>query len=148
MHSCPCDSDKSYSECCEPYISGNKIPETPEELMRSRYTAYAQANTDYIGQTMKGPAAVGFDAEHAKQWSKQIQWQSLKVIRSDYKDKEGMVEFIATYLVNGNKDFIYEISAFYREDNRWYYVDGTTPKIGRNDVCPCGSQKKFKKCCG
>jgi uncharacterized protein YecA (UPF0149 family) len=24
----------------------------------------------------------------------------------------------------------------------------TTPKVGRNDPCPCGSQKKFKKCCG
>lgn len=22
------------------------------------------------------------------------------------------------------------------------------PKVGRNDLCPCGSQKKFKKCCG
>ncbi|WP_083839452.1 SEC-C metal-binding domain-containing protein [Methylophaga frappieri] len=22
------------------------------------------------------------------------------------------------------------------------------PKIGRNDPCPCGSEKKFKKCCG
>ena len=22
------------------------------------------------------------------------------------------------------------------------------PKVGRNDPCPCGSQKKFKKCCG
>lgn len=22
------------------------------------------------------------------------------------------------------------------------------PKIGRNDPCLCGSQKKFKKCCG
>ncbi|MBO5682279.1 MAG: SEC-C domain-containing protein, partial [Lentisphaeria bacterium] len=21
-------------------------------------------------------------------------------------------------------------------------------KIGRNDPCPCGSGKKFKKCCG
>jgi uncharacterized protein len=24
----------------------------------------------------------------------------------------------------------------------------TTPKIGRNDPCPCGSGKKFKHCCG
>jgi uncharacterized protein YecA (UPF0149 family) len=24
----------------------------------------------------------------------------------------------------------------------------TTPRIGRNDPCPCGSGKKFKKCCG
>ena len=23
-----------------------------------------------------------------------------------------------------------------------------TKKIGRNDKCPCGSGKKFKKCCG
>jgi SWIM/SEC-C metal-binding protein len=23
----------------------------------------------------------------------------------------------------------------------------TAPKIGRNDPCPCGSGKKFKKCC-
>lgn len=22
------------------------------------------------------------------------------------------------------------------------------PKVGRNDPCPCGSGKKFKKCCG
>ena len=25
---------------------------------------------------------------------------------------------------------------------------GTRPLIGRNDPCPCGSGKKFKKCCG
>lgn len=36
-----------------------------------------------------------------------------------------------------------------------YYDDGPTmplvriePKIGRNDPCPCGSGKKYKKCCG
>ncbi len=32
------------------------------------------------------------------------------------------------------------------------YVTGpirrTTPKVGRNELCPCGSGKKFKKCCG
>ena len=24
----------------------------------------------------------------------------------------------------------------------------TQPKVGRNDPCPCGSGKKFKRCCG
>jgi SEC-C motif-containing protein len=148
MQLCPCDSGKKFLECCDTFIKDIKIPETPEELMRSRYTAYVLADTDYIAKTMKGTAAAGFDVEHAKQWAKQIQWQSLKVIRSDFKDTEGMVEFIATYLVNGNKDSIYEISLFYREGKHWFYVDGDTPKIGRNDSCPCGSQKKFKKCCG
>ena len=27
-------------------------------------------------------------------------------------------------------------------------VRRTTPKVGRNDPCPCGSGKKFKNCCG
>ena len=25
---------------------------------------------------------------------------------------------------------------------------GSTKKVGRNDPCPCGSGKKYKKCCG
>ncbi|CAN7721500.1 UPF0149 family protein [Caballeronia sp. LjRoot31] len=27
-------------------------------------------------------------------------------------------------------------------------VQRAAPKVGRNDPCPCGSGKKFKKCCG
>ena len=27
-------------------------------------------------------------------------------------------------------------------------VTRETPKVGRNDDCPCGSKMKFKKCCG
>ncbi|MBA1334938.1 MAG: hypothetical protein HPY66_0559 [Firmicutes bacterium] len=27
-------------------------------------------------------------------------------------------------------------------------VNQTRTKIGRNDPCPCGSGKKYKKCCG
>jgi SEC-C motif-containing protein len=51
-----------------------------------------------------------------------------------------------------------ERSRFVKESDRWYYVDGLLPtpvtyrreeeKVGRNDPCPCGSGKKYKKCCG
>ena len=27
-------------------------------------------------------------------------------------------------------------------------IKRTSPKVGRNDPCPCGSGRKFKKCCG
>ena len=27
-------------------------------------------------------------------------------------------------------------------------IRNTAPRVGRNDPCPCGSGKKFKKCCG
>ena len=37
----------------------------------------------------------------------------------------------------------------------WSMVDAedsvkaeTAPKVGRNELCPCGSGKKYKKCCG
>jgi SEC-C motif-containing protein len=42
-------------------------------------------------------------------------------------------------------------------DGEWRFIDGKifgpdpvrreAPKVGRNDPCPCGSGKKFKKCC-
>ena len=48
---CPCDSQRSYKECCSPFISKEKLPETPEQLMRSRYTAYVNGDIDYIKQT-------------------------------------------------------------------------------------------------
>jgi preprotein translocase subunit SecA len=34
------------------------------------------------------------------------------------------------------------------EDNDFKQVTRDEPKIGRNDMCPCGSGKKFKKCHG
>ena len=30
----------------------------------------------------------------------------------------------------------------------FYNPDGTPMKVGRNDPCPCGSGKKYKRCCG
>ncbi len=36
----------------------------------------------------------------------------------------------------------------YREQKASQTVRNEGPKIGRNDPCPCGSGKKYKKCCG
>lgn len=54
MNDCPCGSKISYSSCCGLYHSAKAIAPTPEALMRSRYTAYTQANFDYIKATMRG----------------------------------------------------------------------------------------------
>lgn len=148
MEKCPCSSGKSYKDCCKKYIIDEVIPETPEALMRSRYTAYTLKNIEYIMKTMRGPAAMDFDKESTLQWANQIIWLGLKVIRSLHDETEGLVEYIASYSYNGNKDIIYEKSEFLKENGTWFYIDGEIPKIGRNDTCPCGSQKKFKKCCG
>jgi hypothetical protein len=41
-------------------------------------------------------------------------------------------------VLNGGSLFPRKVETFRRE----------MPKVGRNDPCPCGSGKKFKKCCG
>lgn len=155
MQICPCGSQKQYLECCGIYITGKGLPETPEALMRSRYTAYTQANIDYIVETMRGPAAQGFDYEDAQNWAKNVIWNGLDVIKSHTQLPYGWVEFIAHFSDQGENQDIHELSEFHFEKGRWFYVERKNPatkriptKIGRNDPCSCGSQKKYKKCCG
>lgn len=155
MSHCPCGSNNNYSECCGIYIHAHKKPETPEQLMRSRYTAYTQANIDYIQQTMKAPKSNHFDAESAKKWAATVQWLGLEVIHCSMNQTKGYVEFIAHFSEQGNKDCIHEISEFHQLNGQWYYVDGKYQrpkpyekvKIGRNDPCTCKSGKKYKACC-
>ena len=50
---CPCCSGKLYEECCESFHSKKEFPKTAEELMRSRYAAFAIPNGDYLWQDRK-----------------------------------------------------------------------------------------------
>jgi SEC-C motif domain protein len=69
-----------------------------------------------------------------------------------------MVEFVARYRMGGAEHAHHERATFQRHDGRWYFEDGDivkarpvvreAPKVGRNEPCPCGSGKKFKKCHG
>lgn len=147
MNTCPCGSNKDYNDCCGIYISGKELPDSPEALMRSRYTAYAQINIDYIGSTMKGPALQHFNADEAREWAQKLTWEGLTVLHSKTLGAKGWVEFLAKYSVHGHHQSLHELSEFMLENGKWYYIDGTTPKVGRNDLCFCGSGKKFKKCC-
>jgi SEC-C motif-containing protein len=121
---CPCGTGKAYMDCCGIFISNQKIPSTPEELMRSRYTAYNQVNLDYIAKTMKPPAADNFDADDAQKWAKKVSWAGLEVIKTGQDFNKGMVEFRAYYYVDGKKNILHEISEFNFENGKWYYVDG------------------------
>lgn len=155
MYACPCGSNKSYSECCGLYINGHKKPEVPEELMRARYTAYTQANIDYIIKTMKPPASNNFDEKSAKEWAKNVTWLGLEVLKATTHHCVGYVAFIARFNVQGKKDSIHEYSEFHQINGEWYYVAGkamqTKPRskiqMSRNELCFCGSGKKYKKCC-
>lgn len=154
---CPCLSGKSYETCCGIYLTTDTAAPTPEALMRSRYTAYTELNIDYIGKTMQGPASEDFNQESTRRWAEHVKWLGLEVLTSKVEDDTGYVEFKARYLADRKEQMIHELSEFKRIDGKWFYTDGEegiddtefTPlkKIGRNDPCPCGSNKKYKKCC-
>ena len=117
--------------------------------MLSRYTAYSRANIEYIQKTMRGKAADNYDANNARAWASSVQWLGLTVIDAPTpSDKMGTVTFFARFSENGSNQFIFEKSHFEKINDEWFYTQGATVKINRNESCPCGSGKKFKRCCG
>jgi SEC-C motif-containing protein len=146
---CPCGSTVDYLPCCGKYIEQGELPTSAEALMRSRYTAYTLANIDYIEQTMQGKAAHNFDANAAREFAKQADWQSLTIKSCEQGGDIGKVEFIARYCLDGALHFMLECSEFRRIDGRWLYTFGISlaSKLGRNENCLCGSGRKYKKCC-
>lgn len=158
---CPCGSGLAFSQCCEPIITGQKQAETAEALMRSRYTGYATQAIDHLGASLKAKDRTSFDAEAAREWSANATWDSLEILRTEeggQNDQEGLVEFKAHYSLEGEAREHHEQASFLREQGQWVYSEGrivghdpyrrSTPKTGRNEPCPCGSGRKYKKCCG
>ena len=160
MQDCPCGSGVDFSECCEKFHKGTLAP-TAESLMRSRYSAFAKNNIKYIGETHI-PGTEDFDESEAQEWATGSTWKKLEIVKTFQGNEDhdkGVVEFKAYYSDSEGKDYCHhEISDFVKQDGKWFYVDGqivgtqpitrAVPKVGRNEPCPCGSGKKFKKCCG
>ncbi|WP_437610607.1 YchJ family protein [Erwinia sp. V71] len=147
---CPCCSGMQYSLCCAPWLDGTAIPPTPEALMRSRYTAYVKQRAGYLVDSWHSSARHPQLHSVLEESFRDTEWLSLNVIAHEAgsHDNEGFVTFFARFRENQRIAAIHERSRFLREDQRWYYIDGTVPPVGRNDRCPCGSGKKYKKCCG
>ncbi|MFC1895519.1 YchJ family protein [Thermodesulfobacteriota bacterium] len=160
MDPCPCGSQSPYADCCGPLIERTRSADTPEELMRSRYSAYARGEVDYIVETTHPSRRQGHDPRMIARWSRKSDWHDLQILGVEGggpDDDEGKVEFIAEYTEKGGRVQHHEIAEFKKSDGQWYFFDGNPPpakqyvregpKIGRNDPCPCGSGKKYKKCC-
>ena len=159
MSGCPCGSGIAYSVCCEPLITGALTPETAEQLMRARYSAYVGVQMDFIFETTHPGHRKGYDHAGTKKWAENSEWLGLEIvdtIRGGVEDVSGQVEFIARFSEKGEKFEHHENAHFMRESSRWFFTEGnmvrpkpiTVSKIGRNDPCSCGSGVKYKKCCG
>ncbi len=147
---CPCGSNKNYQHCCYRFHSKELFASTPEELMRSRYSAFVLKEFQYLMDTHADEYT---DSRSIEELSKPPlpNWLALDVIDSTQKQNTGTVTFIAWYKLEGKLDAIHEKSNFVKTKDHWFYTDGEhlTVRIPkRNDLCVCHSGKKFKKCCG
>ncbi|MGV3344257.1 YchJ family metal-binding protein [Enterobacteriaceae bacterium LUAb1] len=148
---CPCCSGLQYNLCCQRYLSGEAYPHTPEKLMRSRYSAWYTKNANYLIATWHPQCHPQRFLDRITANFSDTEWQALNVISyaAGRNENEGFVTFFASYShpEKQQRGVVYERSRFLRENERWYYIDGIIPPLGRNDTCPCGSGKKYKKCC-
>ena len=113
--------------------------------MRSRYSAYVQADARYLLQSTVGENQYEEDIELIEDFATQVQWLGLRVLNA----KGDIVEFKAYYRDKEGIKVLHEKSNFLLESGVWKYKDGElyNSKIERNEPCPCGSGKKYKKCC-
>lgn len=151
--SCFCNSGKDYEDCCARFHSGENNANTPEELMRSRYSAFAISNMDYIKKTMHGEITKEFNEEEAFEWAEDVDWVGLVVFESKTTDPtHGIVEFEAFFQYPEEKQVssIHERSTFTMVDGKWYYTGrlfNEHEPVSKDAKCPCGSEKVFKDCC-
>ena len=161
MAGCSCGSGSAYSKCCKPYIDGTLQAPTAEKLMRARYTAYEKGAIDFIMDTHHPDSKDEISRDATEEWAKESEWMGLEVLDvrgGGESDSEGTIEFTARYR-SSDRAIVnhHEISTFLKKDGSWFFSDAKmvnnpqkreSPKVGRNDPCPCGSGKKYKKCCG
>jgi len=157
---CPCRSGKKFGECCGPVISGERKAATAAELMRARYSSYAVCDVDFLYNSSGPDVRAEFDRKTIEEWSRSATWSGMEILseeRGGIDDEDGVVSFVAHYSAKGQVCEHRETSYFKKIEGEWRFIDGQIesrpfrreePKIGRNDPCPCGSGKKYKKCCG
>ena len=112
---CPCGSGKKYKKCCQMYHKG-KVASTPLEFMKSRYSAFAVGNVEYIVKT----STFQKDKTDLEQFCKECEFLKLEIL--DFSDTT--VTFKATIECNGADATFSEKSYFIQKDGRWLYESG------------------------
>ena len=118
---CYCGSTKQFQDCCEPIIKGSEKATTAEALMRSRYSAYAAHQADYLVATTHISQRKHYTKTEILNWATTNKWLKLEIV----KTTENTVEFKAYFSDNALQNHIHhELSTFTFENGSWFYVDG------------------------
>ena len=124
---CPCCSSKNYGDCCNLFLGSSTSAPTAEQLMRSRYTAFALEKALYLVETHHPQAREPDELKALKKSFKGMVWMGLEIVATQAgaeTDSEGEVEFIAHFKSFGKVGRLHERSRFRQENGQWFYVDG------------------------
>ena len=153
---CYCDSGLAFGECCQPFLTHQRRPETPVQLMRSRYSAFCQEDARYLHITWHSSMRTQNSVEQIQGAFRHTRWCKLSIEESviDENGTHGSVSFRAYYFEREKLGVLHESSRFEEENGEWRYLDGIIYhdsgrlSLGKNAPCFCGSGSKFKRCCG
>lgn len=124
---CPCGTGSNYGACCGRLIRGAAEARTAEELMRSRYSAYALGELDYVFRTWH-PKTRPADVTAAPG----VTFAGLEIsdiVAGGPDDDLGVVEFTARLRGAEGISELHERSRFSRRAGHWMYVDGAVPDV-------------------
>ena len=175
---CPCGRDLAYVECCGRLHQAMRVlypsctmdiakvddentlhkkvlqAAIPEDIMRSRYSAYVLNNFDYVLQSYAKDIRATLNTTELAKHASDTKWRALEVIKSTGSSKQiEQVTFKVYYQIKADYYLMHERSNFINEDGVYLYqsgdmLDGTGRlDLGRNSPCPCQSGKKYKRCC-
>ncbi len=153
---CPCGSGIVYEQCCAPLHNHTVKADSAVQLMRSRYCAFVLEDVDYLIKTTSIAQRHQLDRKSLTDWIARTNWQRLEILDTlagQRQDTQGEVEFKAWYFLDEGATLQchHERSQFKKEGSGWAFIDpntATNTVSGRNSPCPCGSGRKFKRCCG
>lgn len=125
-HPCPCRSGERAEACCGPILAGERRAGTAEQLMRSRFTAFARGDLAHLLASWHPSTRPAAD-DLAASLGDGTRWLHLEILRTDAGgpfDQAGTVEFRATARGPEGRIVLHEVSRFVREDGAWLYLDG------------------------
>ena len=146
LNLCPCCSGKSFELCCSQFINKNQTPNSAEQLMRSRYSAYTLKEGNYLLASWDESTR----PETLELENDTTQWKQLKIISSS-KDTVTFVAYFTQNTLNKDKMYALTETSYFIKKEKWLYLDGenvNTVQLTKNMLCPCKSGKKYKRCCG
>ena len=117
---CPCNPSKLYKNCCRKAHQNIHSVTTPEQLMRSRYSAFVLGNIDYLQKSYHSTTRHSIsEKKELLAWTKSVEWVKLEILNTT----ENTVEFKAYFYENGSLNVIHENSLFVKENSHWVYKD-------------------------